>query len=102
MAGDLSVIVNPYLWKWPKKEQEASTKTDLQYSVYNLKTVNDMYNMKINTDNKKIITFCGKYPIPSKICLKINFSRGKWIFTNKKKKREAQPLILCLLKILKP
>ena len=42
---------------------------DLQYSVHHLNTKGMKYDMEINEDKSKIMAFCGKYPIPSKICI---------------------------------
>ncbi|KAJ4431469.1 hypothetical protein ANN_20067 [Periplaneta americana] len=47
----------------------ASTEDDLQYSVHNLNKVSEKYNMEINIEKSKIMSFCGKFPVPSKICL---------------------------------
>lgn len=47
----------------------ASTEDDLQYSVHNLNMVSEKYNMEINIEKSKIMSFCGKFPVPSKICL---------------------------------
>ncbi|KAJ4448392.1 hypothetical protein ANN_10408 [Periplaneta americana] len=47
----------------------ASTEDDLQYSVHNLNIVSEKYNMEINIEKSKIMSFCGKFPVPSKICL---------------------------------
>ncbi|KAJ4433821.1 hypothetical protein ANN_16133 [Periplaneta americana] len=47
----------------------ALSEDDLQRSIYNLQQVAATYNMEISTDKTKIMAFCGKYPIQSKICL---------------------------------
>ncbi|KAJ4450649.1 hypothetical protein ANN_02078 [Periplaneta americana] len=39
----------------------ASTEDDLQYSVHNLNKVSEKYNMEINIEKSKIMSFCGKF-----------------------------------------
>jgi hypothetical protein len=46
----------------------AVSEDDLQHFLYNLKLVAEKYSMEISTEKTKII-FCGKEPVPSKICL---------------------------------
>jgi hypothetical protein len=37
--------------------------------LYNFKLVAEKYSMEISTEKTKIMAFCGKEPVPSKICL---------------------------------
>ena len=54
----------------------ASTENDLQYSVHNLNIIGEKYEMQINIEKTKIMAFCGKYSVASKICLKISYLKG--------------------------
>jgi hypothetical protein len=47
----------------------ASTEDDLQCSIYNFHMVASEYNMEISIEKLKVMVFCGKEPVPSKICL---------------------------------
>jgi hypothetical protein len=47
----------------------AASEDDLQHSLYNFKLVAEKYSMEISTEKTKIMAFCGKEPVPSKICL---------------------------------
>jgi hypothetical protein len=47
----------------------ASTEDDLQCSIYNFHIVASKYNMEISIKKLKVMVFCGKEPVPSKICL---------------------------------
>ena len=47
----------------------ATSEDDLQWSVHNLNLVAQKYSMEISTEKTKIMAFCGKYPVPSKICV---------------------------------
>jgi hypothetical protein len=47
----------------------AASENDLQQSLYNFKLVAEKYSMEISTEKTKIMAFCGKEPVPSKIRL---------------------------------
>jgi hypothetical protein len=47
----------------------AASEDDLQHSLYNFKLVAEKYSMEISTEKTEIMAFCGKEPVPSKICL---------------------------------
>jgi hypothetical protein len=47
----------------------AASEDDLQHSFYSFKLVAEKYSMEISTEKTKIMAFCGKEPVPSKICL---------------------------------
>jgi hypothetical protein len=47
----------------------AVSEDDLQHSFYNFKLVAEKYSMEISTEKTKIMAFCGKEPVPRKICL---------------------------------
>jgi hypothetical protein len=47
----------------------SASEDDLQHSLYNFKVVAEKYSKKISTEKTKIMAFCGKEPVPSKICL---------------------------------
>jgi hypothetical protein len=46
----------------------AASEDDLQHCLYNFKLVAEKYSMEISTKKTKIMVFCGKEPVPSKIC----------------------------------
>ena len=46
-----------------------TSENDLQRSLYNLKLIAEKYSMEISTEKSKIMAFCGKEPVPSKVCL---------------------------------
>jgi hypothetical protein len=50
----------------------AASEDDLQHSLYKFKLVAEEYYMEISTEKTKIMSFCGKEPVPSKICLNNN------------------------------
>jgi hypothetical protein len=47
----------------------AASEDDLQHSLYNFKLEAEKYSLEISTEKTKIMVFCGKAPVPSKICL---------------------------------
>ena len=47
----------------------ASSEDELQRSIHNLKLIYEKYSMEISIDKTKIMTFCGKDPVPSKISI---------------------------------
>jgi hypothetical protein len=47
----------------------AASENDLRHSLYNFKLVAEKCSMEISTEKTKIMSFCGKEPVPSKICL---------------------------------
>ena len=47
----------------------ASSEDELQRSIHNLKLISEKYSMEISIDKTKIMAFCGKDPVPSKICI---------------------------------
>jgi hypothetical protein len=46
----------------------AASEDDLQHPLYSFKLVAEKYSMEIST-RTKIMAFCGKEPVHSKICL---------------------------------
>jgi hypothetical protein len=47
----------------------ASTEDDMQCSIYNFHIVVSKYNMEISIEKSKVMVFCEKELVPSKICL---------------------------------
>jgi hypothetical protein len=47
----------------------AASEHDLQHFLYNIKLVAEKYSMEISTEKTKVMAFCGKEPVPSKIFL---------------------------------
>jgi hypothetical protein len=47
----------------------AASEDELQHSLYKFKLVAEKYSMEISKEKTIIMAFCGKEPIPSKICL---------------------------------
>jgi hypothetical protein len=47
----------------------ASTEDDLQRFIYNFHMVASKYNMELSIEKSKVMAFCVKEPVPSKICL---------------------------------
>jgi hypothetical protein len=47
----------------------AASEDDLQHSLYIFKLLAEKHSMEISTEKTKIMAFCGKEPVPSKICL---------------------------------
>jgi hypothetical protein len=47
----------------------AASENDLRHFLYNFKLVAVKCSMEISTEETKIMSFCGKEPVPSKICL---------------------------------
>ncbi|KAJ4435261.1 hypothetical protein ANN_23839 [Periplaneta americana] len=47
----------------------ACNEDELQYSVHNLHMISAKYNMEINIEKTKVMTFHGQYLVASKICL---------------------------------
>jgi hypothetical protein len=48
----------------------ASTEDDLQRFIYNFHFVASKYNMELSIEKSKVLAFCGKEAVPSKIMLK--------------------------------
>ena len=48
----------------------ATSEDDLQHAAYNLQQVVSDFGFQISTDKTKVMAFKGKYPIPSKICIR--------------------------------
>ena len=54
----------------------ATSEDELQRFIHNLKQKSGKYSMEISIDKTKIMTFCGKDPVTSKICIN-NTNIGK-------------------------
>jgi hypothetical protein len=59
----------------------AFSEDGLQHSIHNLLIVANKYNMEINIEETAVIAFCGKDPIPSKICSQNKFVERLNTFT---------------------
>jgi len=47
----------------------APSEDKLQRSIHNLKLISEKYSMEISIDKTKLMAFCSKDPVPSKICI---------------------------------
>lgn len=52
---------------------KVQSEADLQRSVYNLHKLSSRYNMQISAEKTKVMAYCSKYPVPSKICINDKF-----------------------------